>query len=144
MKFNPVLLLIGAIASAGVVTASILPAAINAQTQSNPQSTPQQSGKRHGDRWASLNLTEQQKAQMKQIHEQTKSQIQAVFTPDQASKLEAAKGQKGNRRELMSSLNLTADQKARMKSIKQSSKDKMMAILTPAQQQQLQSMRKSK
>jgi periplasmic protein CpxP/Spy len=143
MKFNPVLLLIGAIASAGVVTASILPAAINAQTQSN-QSTPQQSGKRQGERWASLNLTEQQKAQMKQIHEQTKSQIQAVLTPDQASKLEAAKGQKGNRRELMSSLGLTEDQKARMKSIKQSSKDKMMAILTPAQQQQLQSMRKPK
>ncbi len=141
MKFKPVLLMLGAIASAGVITSTIALSSVNtAQAQTNPQ----QSSQKHRGGWAALNLTEQQKAQMKQIRTQTQAQIQAVFTPEQLSKLQAAKGQRGNRRELMSSLGLSEAQKAQIKSIRESAKNQMKAILTPEQQQQMQSMHKHK
>ncbi len=48
---------------------------------------------------ASLNLTEDQKAQMRQIMESQKSQIDAVLTPEQRQKLQEMRANKPSRRQ---------------------------------------------
>jgi len=142
MKFKPILFLLGAIAiPSGIALFSVVsPEITNAQNTAQTQSQPNPQKKR-GDRLASLNLSEQQKSQLKQIKEQSRSQFEAILTPSQLSKLQAAKGTKVNRREVMSSLGLSEAQKSKMKDLRKSSMEQMKAVLTPEQQQQMRSMR---
>lgn len=91
-----------------------------------------------------LNLTDAQKAQMKQIGENTRSQIAAVLTNEQRAQWEAAKQQGGKSRQAYQALNLTDDQKARIRSIKQASKQEMDKVLTQEQRDQLRQLRTSR
>jgi Spy/CpxP family protein refolding chaperone len=82
----------------------------------------------------------------------SRTQIEAVFTPEQKAKLEAARqarqaqrqqGQRpqAGRRGNVADLNLTQDQKNRIKSIRQSSKQQIEAVLTPEQRAKLQELK---
>jgi periplasmic protein CpxP/Spy len=89
-----------------------------------------------------LNLTADQKAKLEQLKANSRSQIQAVLTPEQR---QAAQTNQGRRQEIMKgweSLNLTSDQKAKIQAIRQSSQQQFNAILTPEQQSQLKSGRR--
>ncbi len=86
-----------------------------------------------------LNLTDAQKAQIKQIHESTQKQINAILTPDQQAQKQQARQQ-----HTRSKLNLSADQKAQIKKIRQVAESQIEALLTPAQQQQRQQLRASR
>ncbi|MDF5733824.1 MAG: Spy/CpxP family protein refolding chaperone [Rhizonema sp. PD38] len=93
----------------------------------------------HAGAWErKLNLTDDQKTQIKQIRESAKEQITAILTPDQQAEKQQARSQ-----HTKPNLNLTDDQKAQIKSIRQDSWSKILAVLTPEQQQQLQQMRDS-
>jgi Spy/CpxP family protein refolding chaperone len=84
--------------------------------QDQNQAAPQQQGRKHGGEMANLNLTDDQKAQMKQIHESSKSQMDAVNNDS----------------------SLTADQKqAKMKQIHRGAHMQMVKLLTPEQRQQM-------
>lgn len=149
MNVKRFLLLPGALAIALSYAAPMLPVA--AQTPTAP-------AEQHHKRGANLNLTEDQKTQLKQIREATRSQIDAILTPEQKAKLDAAKqqrqqgqqeqGQQGQRgqkpRGMWASLNLTADQKARIKTIRQDAKQKMDAVLTAEQRQKLEQHRQQR
>ena len=95
-----------------------------------------------------LNLTQEQKNQLKQIRENTRSQIESVLTEEQRQKLQAAKqaggqqagGRRGKHRDVWASLNLTQEQKDAIKKIRQSAKEQMKNVLTPQQQAQLEQM----
>jgi Spy/CpxP family protein refolding chaperone len=90
----------------------------------------------HMGRLAKLNLTAEQKSKLEQLRATTRTQMDAVFTPEQRQQ---AKLRQEQRREMggkWKSLNLTADQQAKLKEIRQSSKAQFEAILTPEQQQQ--------
>jgi len=103
-----------------------------------------------------LNLTDEQKTQMRQIREATRTQIESVLNQEQKDKLRAAKEQRGQQqgqqqaqqrgqgREVWASLNLTADQQAQIKRIREESRQKIQAVLTPEQQQQMQQMRQNR
>ncbi|MBE9227716.1 hypothetical protein IQ264_20020 [Phormidium sp. LEGE 05292] len=107
-----------------------------------------------------LNLTDEQKTQMRQIREATRTQIESVLTQEQKDKLRAAMEQRraqrgqqqaqqsgerrGQRGQVWASLNLTADQQAQIKRIREESRQKMQAVLTPEQQQQMQQMRQER
>ncbi len=130
MNLKRLLLLPGALALV-LTAAPLLPVA--AQTPSSPTGQYQ----KHGH---TLNLTAAQKAQLKQIHVATRSQINAILTPTQQAQLASAKGQ-GQAGKVWSSLNLTADQKAKLRALRQSEKQQTDAVLTPAQRQQLQQQR---
>jgi periplasmic protein CpxP/Spy len=81
-----------------------------------------------------LNLTETQKAQIKTMKASHRTAMQNILTPEQQSKLKAAKeGQKGDRRGIMKSLNITDSQKAAMKSLRAQQRKDLEAILTPDQ-----------
>jgi protein CpxP len=94
----------------------------------------------HGGGWETkLNLTDAQKAQIKQIHESSEQQINAILTPDQQ-----AQKQQGRQQHQRTKLNLSDDQKAKIKAIRQGADSQIQALLTPAQQQQLQQLRQQR
>ncbi len=86
---------------------------------------------RHLDR---LSLTPEQKIKVQQLHNATKAQMDAVFTPEQRQQAKARKDQRRAMGDKWKSLNLTADQQAKLKEIRRSSKTQFEAILTPEQQ----------
>ncbi|MBU7583590.1 MAG: P pilus assembly/Cpx signaling pathway, periplasmic inhibitor/zinc-resistance associated protein [Nostoc sp. TH1S01] len=67
-----------------------------AERQANPG---QRLGRRGGKDFADLNLTEAQKAQIRQIRESSKQQIEAVLTPEQKTKLQQLHQNRQQRRE---------------------------------------------
>jgi Spy/CpxP family protein refolding chaperone len=109
--------------AAGFLALTFAPGITRAQSASQPpaqdqtQGTPpaQHEGRMHGA-MKGLNLTDDQKAQMKKIHESTKAQSDAVK-------------QDGS---------LTADQKAaKIHELRQGAREQMVKLLTPDQRQQM-------
>jgi Spy/CpxP family protein refolding chaperone len=85
------------------------------QSQDAPAAQAQQEGRKHGE-MAGLNLTDDQKAQMKKIHESTKTQLDAINKDE----------------------SLTADQKAaKIHQLRHSARMQMVKLLTPEQRQQM-------
>ncbi len=138
------------LASAIALSVVVAPFAVKAHTLSSGQpliAQAQTGYQKHQKQWKNINLTDAQKQQLRQIHEDTRSQIEGVLTPEQKAKLAEFKKQKPsgqnreNRQDIMSSLNLTDAQKAQIKQIRQQQKEKMDAVFTPEQKQQIQKMR---
>jgi periplasmic protein CpxP/Spy len=108
-------------ATTGLLAMIATPATLMAQetSQSNSQGQDQtatQAGHRHQDELAKLNLTDDQKAQGKKIHESMRTQMDAV----------------------KSDTTLTAEQKqAKMKELHKSSHEQVKQLLTPDQRKQL-------
>jgi Spy/CpxP family protein refolding chaperone len=135
MKLKLMPILVGAV----TLTLAATPFMVNAQANtSGQQLLAQGQGQRQG-KFADLNLTQDQKDKIAQIHKDTRSQMQAVLTPDQRNKLNAARengqGRQG-RRAAMAALNLTDAQKTQMRTIRESAKSKIQAVLTAEQRQQ--------
>ncbi len=100
-----------------------------------------------------LNLTDAQKAQLKQLREETKAQIQQILTPDQRAKMQSFQSnrqpgqQPGNGKKWgghWKELNLTDAQKQQIRQIRENAKQKMQAILTPEQRAMLQQNRQER
>ena len=111
--------------AAGLLALSFAPGISRAQSSSQPpakdqsQSAPaapaQREGRLHGA-MKGLNLTDDQKAGMKKIHESTKAQLDAVNKDE----------------------SLTADQKeAKIHQLRHGARLQMVKLLTPEQQQQM-------
>jgi Spy/CpxP family protein refolding chaperone len=105
---------------AAVLGLSILPVTMRAQSSSSGpaqdqnQAAPAQQPDHKGGAMEALNLTDDQKAQMKQIHQDTKSRIDAVNNDS----------------------TLSADQKAaKTKQIRHAAHKQMKKVLTPEQRQ---------
>ena len=86
-----------------------------------------------------LNLTDAQKAQIKQIRLSTQKQINGILTPDQQKQKQQARQQ-----HTAAKLSLSNDQKAQIKKIRQDEKSQIEAVLTTSQKQQLQQLRASR
>jgi Spy/CpxP family protein refolding chaperone len=85
------------------------------QSQAAPAAPAQPGMRKHGE-MAGLNLTDDQKAQMKQIHQTTKSQVEGVNSDS----------------------TLSADQKtAKIHEIRRDARKQMVKLLTPEQRQQM-------
>lgn len=108
-----------------------------AQLESAPAQVEMQRGLRQ------LNLSDTQKAQMKQVREETKAQIEQVLTPEQRTQMQALKQSGGKKRGAMSSLNLSETQKQQIRQIRESSQQKIQAILTNDQRALLQQQRQN-
>ena len=132
------------------------PFILKAQAETPDQPAHTQKTRQHHGMWDKLNLSDQQKSELKQIHNDIRNQIKAVFTPEQQAQLEAARqnrqanqanqaNQAGQphrgKHSAMAALNLTDAQKAKIKAIKQEGKRRFEAVLTNAQKQQLEQMR---
>lgn len=91
--------------------------------------------------WNKLNLTDAQKAQMKQMREQTKAQIEQILTPEQKAQLQSLKQSGGKMRGGWKSLNLSDAQKQQIRQIRENAKQSMQSILTEEQRNMLQQQR---
>ncbi|MEB3338767.1 MAG: Spy/CpxP family protein refolding chaperone [Leptolyngbyaceae bacterium] len=120
----------------GVIALSLAFAPVFPSLAQAPSSESSRSWQKRGKMGAQLNLTDAQKAQMKQIREASRQKMDAVLTPAQKEQLQVAKQNKQK-----PNLNLSDEQKASIKAIRQESKRQMEAILTPEQIQKLQASR---
>jgi Spy/CpxP family protein refolding chaperone len=157
MKLKTLSLIAGTLALTLIAT----PFAVQAE-QNNPSSPqPGKEWQKKGQ-FQKLNLTPEQKVKMKEIGRSTRAQIEAVLTPEQKTKLQAAMAERkaqrqaqrqqgqgerqerrGKKGDIFASLNLTETQKNQIKQIRESSKQQMQAVLTPEQQAQMKQMREN-
>ncbi|NEP19997.1 MAG: hypothetical protein F6J97_24435 [Leptolyngbya sp. SIO4C1] len=88
-----------------------------------------------GDRghFEQLNLTEAQSTQIEAIRSDTRSQIEAVLTPEQQASLDDSE----SFRRGLKALDLSDDQRSQIRSIHASSREQIEAVLTEEQRQQL-------
>jgi len=135
MQLKLIPLLAGAIA---LTVSTTVPVTAQAQP------TQQQPGQAQKGVYKGIELTEQQKAQMKTIRQNTRTQIEGILTPDQRAQYQAAIGSGQKRRSAYADMNLSQQQQSQIREIMQSSKTQMEAVLTSAQRQQLQTIREQK
>jgi Spy/CpxP family protein refolding chaperone len=92
-----------------------------------------------GNRRNYFNLTPAQQAKMAELRAATRSQIEAVLTPEQRQKFSQLTAQRQATRQGRKGMmtNLTTDQRAKLKAIRESNQAQFKAILTPTQQAQL-------
>ena len=136
LKFMP--MLVGAIAIALATTEL----AVNAKAASPSRILLAQAQEPHG--FQRLGLTQEQKAKIAQIRQNTRSQIEAVLTPQQLEQLKTAmQDSRQSKRQAFSTLNLTQEQRTQMRQIRQSAKSQYEAVLTPQQLEQLQQSRQT-
>lgn len=126
------------------------------QTTDAPSSAPMPAQPGPMRRLNFLNLTSEQQAQIEQIHQNQRSQIDAILTEEQRTQLQQdfqnrgprpseenqgspRRGEgRGMRRSPFESLNLTAEQRSQIEAVMRSSREQMDAVLTDEQRQQLQ------
>ncbi len=84
-----------------------------------------------------LNLSADQKAQIKRIREDSRSKIQQILTTDQKNQWMTARQQGKKMKEIMQSLNLSDTQKSQIREIQKAARTQMNGILTPEQRQQI-------
>lgn len=128
MKYKLLPLLAGAIAL--ITTTPYI-----AQAQLG-QSQPGQIQKQR--KFAGVALTETQRSQLKEIHRNARSQIEAVLTSEQRRQLESGRETSDKGRTAFADMNLSSEQKARIQSIMRSAISRTDAILTPEQREQVQ------
>ena len=88
-----------------------------------------------------LELTQQQRTQMEQIYRNTRSQMEAILTPEQKQRFQAALEQRQGMRAAIAAMNLSPQQQTQLRNIMQSARTQKDAILTSQQKQQLQEWR---
>jgi len=86
-----------------------------------------------GANFEQFDLTEAQASQIAAVRAETRSQIEALLTPEQRSAFESSEmGPRGLR-----SLDLTDEQRSQIRTIREDSREQMSAILTEEQRQTL-------
>lgn len=153
------------VASAIALTLTATSFAVHAQTASPSPLLLAQTPQKERGPWKDLGLTDAQKTQIQTIRRDSRAKIEAVFTPEQKAKLEAAKqarraewqarkaqGQTGQRQPGQhqgrkkgdfADLNLSEIQKNQIKQIRESEKQQIQAVFTPEQRQKLEQFRQN-
>ncbi len=154
MKLKPLSLVAGAIA----LTLTATSFAVNAQTASPSPVLLAQTPQKERGAWKELGLTDAQKSQIQAIRRDSRTKMQAVFTPEQKAKLEAAKQARQAQRQAgqgqrqpgqrsrkggYGDLNLTEAQKTQIRQIRESEKQQIQAVLTPEQRQKIEQYRQN-
>ncbi|MEH2027089.1 Spy/CpxP family protein refolding chaperone [Nostoc sp.] len=163
MKLKALSLVAGAIA----LTLTATSFAVHAQTASPSPVLLAQTPQKERGPWKELGLTDAQKTQIQTIRRDSRTKFEAVLTPEQKAKLEAAKqahraewqarkaqgqtgqGQRqpgehhGRKKGDFADLNLSESQKTQMRQIRESEKQQIQAVFTPEQRQKLEQFRQN-
>lgn len=100
--------------------------------QSQPDQIQNQS------RFAGVELTETQRRQLREIHSNTRSEIEDVLTSEQRRQLESSRDDGNKGRTAYGQMNLSSEQRSQIQSIMRSARNRTDAILTPEQREQVQ------
>ncbi|AUB39224.1 Periplasmic protein refolding chaperone Spy/CpxP family [Nostoc flagelliforme CCNUN1] len=162
MKLKALSLLAGAFTKCApcalALTLTATSFAVNAQTAFPSPVLLAQTPQKERGLWKELGLTDAQRTQIQAIKRDSRTKMEAVFTPEQKAKLEAAKqarqaerqagqGQRqpGQRRGKggYADLNLSEAQKTQIRQIQESKKQQIQAVLTPEQRQKMEQFRQN-
>jgi len=135
MKIKTLSLIVGALALALTTTPFAAKANTTLQTPLRVAQTQTHHGR--GKFWASLGLSDSQKAQIKQIRASTRAQRQQIITNEQEQAFKTAIQNHQGFKAARQAMNLTDRQKSDLKQLKESERDQIKAVLTPDQQTQL-------
>ncbi|MBD2461594.1 Spy/CpxP family protein refolding chaperone [Oscillatoria sp. FACHB-1407] len=91
-----------------------------------------------------LDLTPDQQTQLAQIRENTRSELEALLTPDQREQFRTTLQNGSSFRSAVRSMNLSEDQRTQLRSIFQSTQEQVTAILTEEQRQQVRELIRSR
>jgi len=134
-------MLCSALAALGTLT---IPTLASADTGMTPVSgTPQNAGAYRAQRgFAALNLSDDQRQQIKALRRQAREQMMGLLTADQRAQVqsETAGGQNRNPMSALRNLNLSDDQRAHLRAIGKNTRKQILALLTPQQRQQFRAM----
>lgn len=83
-----------------------------------------------------LNLTDDQSAQLAALRQNTRSQLEAVVSPEQRQRFQTT-WQQEDIRSAIAAMNLTPDQRQQVRSILQTSRQQAAQVLTAEQKQEL-------
>ncbi len=89
-------------------------------------------------KFAGVELTETQRRQLREIHRNTRSQIEDVLTSEQRRQLESSRDGSNQGRTAFGQMNLSSEQRSQIQSIMRSAKNRTDSILTPEQREQVQ------
>ncbi|QFS49073.1 cpxP, periplasmic protein CpxP/Spy [Nostoc sphaeroides CCNUC1] len=162
MKLKALSLVAGAFTKCALcalaLTLSATSFAVNAQTASPSPVLLAQTPQKERGPWKELGLTDAQKTQIQAIKRDSRTKMEAVFTPEQKAKLEAAKqarqaqrqagqaqrqpGQRQGKRGY-ADLNLSEAQKTQLRQIRESEKQQIQVVLTPEQRQKIEQFRQN-
>ena len=118
---------------------AIIPFTVKAETNSlSPQIVAQVPQRAVRER---LGLTEAQKAQLAEIRQNTRAEIQNILTPQQQEQFQTITANRDLSIEAFRALNLSDEQKSQVGNIFQSKKSQVEEILTPEQRQQIEKLR---
>jgi periplasmic protein CpxP/Spy len=84
-----------------------------------------------------INLTEEQKNKLKEIQQETRSQVDEILTSEQVDDFKQAMQEGKNPPDAMKSLNLSSEQKQKMRELMVSQRGKLDDILTDEQREKL-------
>jgi Spy/CpxP family protein refolding chaperone len=139
MKLKLMPMLVGGVAALALIAT---PFVLKAHANTSEQPLLAQAQRQSQGRYAGLDLTQEQQDKIAQIRRETRSQIEALLTPEQQEQLKALR--QNNRqqqreafRAAREAVNLSDTQIAQMREIRKSARTEMQAILTPQQQEQL-------
>lgn len=130
--------------AAGVLAIALTVGALPLQAQ---DATPTDRESTEEPALATLNLTQQQQAELRKIRQETKAQLQNVLTPEQQQQLSELRQERQQRQQRWgkwAALDLTDAQKAQIRQIRQASRQRIEAVLTPQQLEQLRQNRRDR
>ncbi len=136
--------IVSAIALTGCQSSPNASASTNDSTQQATNASDTGASTQRGDRYAALNLTDDQKSKMTQIREQSKAKILPILTSDQQAKFNAASSEGSSPMKTLKELNLNDDQKQKIRAILKDQRQQFQAILTPEQQAKMKQQHASK
>ncbi|MDJ0577293.1 MAG: hypothetical protein QNJ65_19305, partial [Xenococcaceae cyanobacterium MO_234.B1] len=128
MKLQTILFTAGTIALSLAITPSVVKAETSSLSPQIMAQAPQM------EIWESLELTEAQKAQLADIRQNTRAEIQNILTPQQQEQFQTITANRDRSMEAFRALNLSDEQKSQVGNIFQSKKSQVEEILTPEQE----------
>ncbi|HEY9646756.1 MAG TPA: Spy/CpxP family protein refolding chaperone [Chroococcidiopsis sp.] len=129
MKFSSAMMVAGLAAIAMLAT----PLASKVIAQDGPPPGPPM--------FEELNLTESQRTQLEQIHQNTRTQIENLLTEQQRQQVRSAIESGSNPREAMRAANLTTEQRDQVRSIMEAAREQSQSVFTDEQRAQLEQLR---
>ncbi len=85
-----------------------------------------------------MQLSDEQKTKFQEIRNRSRSQIEAILTPQQKQQFQVAIAQGKNLQQATKTLNLSTEQQQKIREIMRSQRQELFQLLTAQQKQQLQ------
>lgn len=124
------------LAGAIALVVAAAPQAVRAQTTQPNQTAPSQAQEK--PQIAGVEITPQQQQQLAKLSSDTRTQIEAILSPQQREQFKVAMQSRQAPQATFANMKLSAEQQTQLQGIMQSAQARAESILTPEQRQKIQ------